>query len=107
MHIYTRTQYEAGVKGVTSRKKLPIVIFGFAGIIRLMLCVTVYDYKTRTETRKLTSNLLRRNIIIFSNEKYVPSNSESVQCNFFFIFDHVTFIQFKIYCCVQNFMKIR
>ena len=48
-----------------------------------MLCVTVYDYKTRTETRKLTSNLLRRNIIIFSNEKYVPSNSESVQCNFF------------------------
>ena len=29
----------------------------------------------------------------------------SVQCNFF-IFDHVTFIQFKICCCVQNFMKI-
>ena len=25
----------------------------------------------------------------------------------FFIFDHVTFIQFKICCCVQNFMKIR
>jgi len=24
-----------------------------------------------------------------------------------FIFDHVTFIQFKICCCVQNFMKIR
>jgi len=39
------------------------------------------------------------------NKKYVPSNSESVQCNFF-IFDHVTFIQFKICCCVQNFMKI-
>jgi len=30
---------------------------------------------------------------------------ESVQCNFF-IFDHVTFIQFKICCCVQNFIKI-
>jgi len=28
------------------------------------------------------------------NKKYVLSNSESVQCNFF-IFDHVTFIQFK------------
>ena len=40
------------------------------------------------------------------NKKYVLSNSESVQCNFF-IFDHVTFIQFKICCCVQNFMKIR
>jgi len=40
------------------------------------------------------------------DKKYVLSNSESVQCNFF-IFDHVTFIQFKICCCVQNFMKIR
>ena len=39
------------------------------------------------------------------NKKYILSNSESVQCNFF-IFDHVTFIQFKICCCVQNFMKI-
>jgi len=33
-------------------------------------------------------------------------NSESVQCNFV-IFDHVTFIQFKICCCVQNFMQNR
>ena len=40
------------------------------------------------------------------NKKYVLSNSESVQCNFF-IFDHVTFIQFKICCCVQNFIEIR
>jgi len=39
------------------------------------------------------------------NKKYVLSNSESVQCNFF-TFDHVTFTQFKICCCVQNFMKI-
>ena len=39
------------------------------------------------------------------NKKYVLSNSESVQCNFF-IFDHVTFSQFKICCCVQNFIKI-
>jgi len=39
------------------------------------------------------------------NKKYVLSNSESVQCNFF-IFDHVTFTQFKICCCVQNFVKI-
>jgi len=31
------------------------------------------------------------------HKKYVLSNSESVQCNFF-IFDHVTLIQFKI-CC--------
>jgi len=40
-----------------------------------------------------------------SNKKYVLSNSESVPCNFF-IFDHVTFIQFKICCCVQNFIEI-
>ena len=32
-------------------------------------------------------------------------NRESVQCNFF-IFDHVTFIQFKICCCAQNFIEI-
>jgi len=41
-----------------------------------------------------------------SNKKYVLSNPESLQCDFF-IFDHVTtFIQFKICCCIQNFMKI-
>jgi len=40
------------------------------------------------------------------NKKYILSNLESVQCNFF-IFDNVTFIQSKICCCVQNFMKIR
>jgi len=41
------------------------------------------------------------------NKKYILSNSESAQCNFF-IFDHVTFIQFNLLlsCCVQNFMKI-
>jgi len=41
---------------------------------------------------------------IWTHKKYVLSNSESVQCNFF-IFDYVTFIQFKICCCVQNFLK--
>ena len=41
-----------------------------------------------------------------NNKKYVLSNSESVQCNFF-IFYHVTFIQFKICCCVQNVTKVR
>ena len=39
------------------------------------------------------------------NKKYVLSNSESVQCSFF-IFDHVTFNQFTICCCVQNFIEI-
>ena len=38
-------------------------------------------------------------------KKYVLLNTESVQCNFF-IFDHVTFTQFKTCCCVQNFIKI-
>ena len=46
------------------------------------------------------------NIFLFENKKYVLSNSESVQCNFFFIFDHVTLIQFKICCYVQNFIEI-
>jgi len=41
------------------------------------------------------------------NKKYVLSNtnSESVKCNFF-IFDHVTFIQFKICCCVQRIFTV-
>jgi len=51
------------------------------------------------ETSKVT-------IVNKKNKKYVLSNSESVECNCF-IFDHVTFIQFKICWCVQNFMKIR
>ena len=38
-------------------------------------------------------------------EIYVLSYSESVHCNFF-ILDNVTFIQFKICCCVQNFIVI-
>jgi len=40
-----------------------------------------------------------------ANKKYVLSNLESVQCNIF-IFDHVMFIQFKICCCVLNFIEI-
>jgi len=48
--------------------------------------------------------IVRTNEFIF-NKKYVLSNSESVQCNFF-IFDHVTFIQFKICYNVQNFIEI-
>jgi len=40
-----------------------------------------------------------------SYKKYILSNSESVQCNFL-IFDNVTFILFKICCCIQNFIKI-
>ena len=42
--------------------------------------------------------------IIMQNKKYVLSNSESLLCNCF-IFDHATFILFKICCRVQNFMK--
>jgi len=42
---------------------------------------------------------------LVQNKKYVLSNLESVQCNFF-IFDHVTFIPFNICYCVQNFIKI-
>jgi len=41
----------------------------------------------------------------FKYKKYILSNSKSVQCNFF-IFDHVTFTQFKICCCVYNFIEI-
>ena len=60
------------------------------------------------ESYTALSTLIIVIIIIYrflSHKKYVLSNSESVQCNFF-IFDHVTFIQFKICCCVKNFIKI-
>ena len=40
---------------------------------------------------------------LLENKKYILSNSESVQCNYF-IFDHVRDVQFKICCCVQNFI---
>jgi len=42
---------------------------------------------------------------IYINKKYILSNSESVQCNFF-VFDYVTFIQYEICCRVQNFIEI-
>ena len=43
---------------------------------------------------------------IYLNKKYVLSNSQSVQCKFF-IFDHMTFIQFKVCCCLPNFIESR
>ena len=42
---------------------------------------------------------------LIDKQEIHPVDSESVQCKFF-IFDHVTFTQFKICCCVQNFTKI-
>ena len=51
--------------------------------IHIYIHIHIHKFKTRTN--------------MFWNKKYVLSNSESDRCNFF-IFDHVTFIQFKI-CC--------
>jgi len=59
----------------------------------------------QAHTTFTTIHTMYRNYNPSCNKKYVLSNSESVQCNFF-IFDQVTFVQFKICCCVQNFMKI-
>jgi len=56
---------------------------------------------TSTWVRKTNNNNNNNN-----NKKYVLSNSECVQCNFF-IFDHVTFIQFKIGWSVQNYFSLR
>ena len=63
------------------------------------------DYKTHYKTSKRNVIMIHQKTIV--NKKYVLSNSESVQCNFF-IWNkrNVTFIQFKICCCVQNFIKI-
>ena len=61
-------------------------------------CSTTSPHATTIITVKHSNNM---NI----NKNYFLSNSSSVQCNFF-IFDHVTFIQFKICCCVQNFNEI-
>ena len=44
-------------------------------------------------------------LVLATTKKYVLSNRESVQFGLF-IFDHVTFIQFNICCCVQNFIEI-
>jgi len=63
------------------------------------MVVLVHVMQTRTDKDWIDNN---NN----NNKKYVLSNSESVQCNYF-SFDHVTFIQLKICCCVQNFIKIR
>ena len=54
-----------------------------------VIIFTLYNYS------KISHTCWGHNFII--NKKYVLSNSESAQCNFF-IFDHVTFIQFKLLC---------
>jgi len=66
-------------------------------------CTLIYPLQMSLEIWKVGQ--LPTEIGRSKNKKYVLSNSESVQCNFF-IFDHVTFIQFKICCCVQNLIKI-
>ena len=65
--------------------------------------VTQWMWRHHMTARDLSCLVLHR--FMFQNKKYVLLNSESVQSNFF-IFDHVTFIQFKICCCVQNFTEI-
>ena len=60
----------------------------------------------------LHSSVLFRNIMstlffvknYYAKQEIRSANSESLLCNCF-IFDHVTFTQFKICCRVQNFMK--
>ena len=65
-----------------------------------------YEHRSTMRLRHHAINPLRaKGVNVRNNKIYVLSNSESVQCNFF-IFDHVTFIQLKVCCCVQNFMKI-
>jgi len=63
----------------------------------------------KKEEEKKTMTIIITELLKYQNnynyKKYIMSNSESVQCNFF-IFDHVTFIPFKICCCVQNFIEI-
>jgi len=67
------------------------------------LCPLLLTY-SMTLLSQILANALNRVWNFFSNKKYVRSNSESVQCNFY-IFDHTTFIQFKICCCVQSSSK--
>jgi len=64
------------------------------------------EARAKRELKKENCNVTRKHKWQDNTDKnYVLSKSESVQCNFF-IFDHVTFIQFKICCCVQNFIEI-
>ena len=44
---------------------------------------------------------------IYTKTRNTFCGTRSLSSATFFIFDHVTFIQFKICCCGQNFMKIR
>jgi len=60
--------------------------------------------------KSLERSLMQRaSDCLFLDKMRIQQEIRSVKlgtfCNFF-IFDHVTFIQFKICCCVQNFMKI-
>jgi len=75
--------------------------------------------KTRADHVVRTNILIRRHATkilkwkIMTLHKWLLNKQEirsvelgvDVQCNFVIV-DHVTFIQFKICCCVQNFMKI-
>jgi len=92
LHIYWRYIY------LISQRKIIRFRWNFAHSSRFWTGWTSRDQKWKS---CIGQTLVRGS----NNNKYVLSNSESVQCNIF-IFDHVTFIQFKICCCVHNFMKI-
>jgi len=61
-------------------------------------------FRRATDGSTDSTNIVYTQALPIRDKKYVLSNSESVQCNFF-IFDHVTLIQFKICCCVQILSK--
>ena len=59
----------------------------------------------RQRTRMDIATAQYNNIVTFVITRNTFCRIRSLSNATFFIFDHVTFIQFKICCCVQNFMK--
>jgi len=68
-------------------------------LIALHTGISIEKYKSNVKTRT-RSNLTSYLLCCLQKKKYILSKSESVQCKFFIFFDHVTFTQFKICCCV-------
>jgi len=60
----------------------------------------------RQRTRMDIATAQYNNIVTFVITRNTFCRIRSLSNATFFIFDHVTFIKFKICCCVQNFMKI-
>jgi len=78
----------------------PLVLTNYFVLIHRRIHKAAICEKRKQQAERFICFIYKMSTNIFINKKY------GVRPMQLFIFDHVTLIQFKICCCVQNFIEI-